>query len=170
MGLEHEHRPPVVADLHHRVPATAERLPTLRRELTEWAELAGLDSADTEGLVLACYEAMANVVEHAYAGGIGVLDVRAAVDDEDSELTVTITDYGRWQPPSKEPSLLRGRGLPLIRTLSAMADVVPTAYGTTVRMRWQLPAVDATQGRRPMQHRSAHARETDEPMEQAADL
>jgi serine/threonine-protein kinase RsbW len=165
VSLEPEHYRPVVVELHRRVPATADRLPTLRRELSNWAEGAGLGAGDLEGLVLACYEAMANVVEHAYSGEIGVLDLRAAGAPEDGGLTVTITDYGQWRPPSGKPSLLRGRGLPLIRTMPATTVIVPTPQGTTVRMHWRLPTTGAARRHVPVPiHQEA------EPLEQAARL
>lgn len=127
-------------DLHVRVPAVAGRLTGLRYALAEWAEHAGLPAEDREALVLASYEAMANTVEHAYVGQLqGVLDLRAVRDLARRCVTVTVTDFGRWKPPSAEPGT-RGRGLRLIHGLTTTAAITPSTTGTTVVMSWPLPA------------------------------
>jgi serine/threonine-protein kinase RsbW len=129
-------------DLHFRVPAVPSRLADLRHALAEWAARIGLPDEDTEALVLASYEAMANSVEHAYRDQTeGILDLRARVDDAQSRVVVTVTDYGRWKPPRMSGGL-RGRGLSLIRGLTSTSTVTPTTGGTTVTMIWPLP--DAT--------------------------
>lgn len=126
-------------DLHFRVPAVAGRLAGLRHALAEWASRAGLSDEDTEALVLASYEAMANTVEHAYRDQTqGLLDVRGAVDDAQGRVVITVTDYGQWQPPQPTNGL-RGRGLPLIQGLTSTSTITPTASGTTVTMFWPLP-------------------------------
>lgn len=126
-------------DLHVRIPAVAGRLTGLRHALAEWAERAGLPVADREALTLASYEAMANTVEHAYAGQLeGVLDIRAVRDPTQGRVVVTVTDYGQWKPPPSDPGI-RGRGLPLIRGLTPTAAITPSARGTTVSMSWPLP-------------------------------
>lgn len=126
-------------DLHFRVPAVAGRLAGLRHALAEWATRAGLSDEDTEALVLASYEAMANAVEHAYRDQTqGLLDLRGAVDDEQERVVITVTDYGQWRPPQPTNGL-RGRGLPLIQGLTSTSTITPTASGTTVTMFWPLP-------------------------------
>jgi serine/threonine-protein kinase RsbW len=126
-------------DLHVRVPAVAGRLTGLRHVLAEWAERAGLAPEDREALTLASYEAMANSVEHAYAGQLqGVLDLKAVRDHGERRVVVTVTDYGQWKPPPADPGT-RGRGLPLIRGLTPAAAIAPSANGTTVSMSWPLP-------------------------------
>jgi serine/threonine-protein kinase RsbW len=125
-------------DLHFRVPAAAARLTTLRHALTEWAEQSELSSDDREALILASYEAMANSVEHAYAGqGQGVLDLSAVRDHDRKCVVVTVTDYGTWKPPPIDPGS-RGRGLPLIRGLTPTATITPSEHGTTVTMSWPM--------------------------------
>jgi serine/threonine-protein kinase RsbW len=129
-------------DLHFRVPAVAGRLAGLRHALAEWAARVGLSEEDTEALVLASYEAMANSVEHAYRDQTqGVLDVAGQVDDEQGRVMVTVTDYGQWKPPQPSGGL-RGRGLSLIKGLTMSSTITPTTDGTTVSMFWPLPAKD----------------------------
>jgi serine/threonine-protein kinase RsbW len=126
-------------DLHFRVPAVPSRLAGLRHALAEWATRVGLAEEDTEALVLASYEAMANTVEHAYRDQTqGLLDLRAQVDDRQSRVIVTVTDYGQWKPPQLSGGL-RGRGLSLIKGLTSTAMITPTTGGTTVAMFWPLP-------------------------------
>jgi serine/threonine-protein kinase RsbW len=125
-------------DLHFRVPAVAGRLAGLRHALAVWASRVGLSDEDTEALVLASYEAMANTVEHAYRDQTqGLLDLRAEVDDEQGRVVITVTDYGQWRPPQPSGGL-RGRGLPLIQGLTSTSTITPTTAGTTVTMFWPL--------------------------------
>ncbi|MBB4911086.1 ATP-binding protein [Actinophytocola algeriensis] len=126
-------------ELHFRVPAVAARLAGLRHALAVWAGRVGLSDADTEALVLASYEAMANTVEHAYRDQTqGLLDLRGEVDTEQGRVVVTVTDYGKWRPPQPSGGL-RGRGLPLIQGLTSTSTITPTTAGTTVTMFWPLP-------------------------------
>jgi serine/threonine-protein kinase RsbW len=127
-------------DLHFRVPAVPSRLAGLRHALAEWAARIGLPEEDTEALVLASYEAMANTVEHAYRDQTqGLLDLRAQVDDEQARVVVTVTDFGQWKTPQWSGGL-RGRGLSLIKGLTSTSMITPTTGGTTVTMFWPLPA------------------------------
>lgn len=120
------------------VPANAEELPALRRALSEWAVEAGLSDEAGEKLVLASYEAMANVVEHAYAGDGGAIELTAAVVPISRQARITVTDDGRWSPMANDPQAHRGRGLPLIHQLADEATVIPREKGTTVKMMWSL--------------------------------
>jgi serine/threonine-protein kinase RsbW len=127
-----------VEQLHRRVPAVAERLTQLRLAVADWATRLGLAADLIEDLVLATYEAIANVVEHAYRDCLGGLfDLCARADRTLGTVTVTVTDYGRWRPPPADPGS-RGRGLPLIHHLAEHADIVPSPHGTTVTMTYRI--------------------------------
>jgi serine/threonine-protein kinase RsbW len=115
------------------VSATPPLLIQLRRQLTAWVGQAGLPAGRIRDLVLAVYEALANVVEHAYPGEPGALDLHA--HRHDSRVTVTVTDRGYWRP-APVPGLLRGRGLPLILTLADESAFTTTPAGTVVEMSW----------------------------------
>jgi len=126
----------VPGELHRRGTLTAEGLAPLRRALADWAGQIGLEASTVEAIVLSTYEALANSVEHAYRDdGAGTVELDASVND--FIVTVTVTDHGRWRPPSAD-SGSRGRGLSLIRNLGAAANVVGTPQGTTVTMTWLL--------------------------------
>jgi serine/threonine-protein kinase RsbW len=122
------------ATFHRRTVAIADRLPELREALAGWLDTLGLSLEDQEDVVLAGYEAMANSAEHAYREGeAGPLDVRA--EELNGRLTVTVTDYGTWQPPVPTNGL-RGRGLLLIDSLADHSAKVHREDGTTVTMTW----------------------------------
>lgn len=125
-------------DLRFRVPAVAARLQQLRRALRTWASHVGLATETVHDLVLAAYEAMANVVDHAYRGRLGgFMDLHAHSDPAHRTVTVTVTDYGRWRPPSQGDTS-RGRGLRLIRGLAEHVKVTPSQHGTTVAMVYRM--------------------------------
>ncbi|GHG03081.1 MULTISPECIES: ATP-binding protein [Amycolatopsis] len=121
-------------DLQRRdVPAEPGRLAPPRDQLAVWAPGAGLPPGRVQDLLLAVYEAMANVVVHAYPDCPGTFTLHARRDGD--AVTVTIRDHGRWQPvPRARP--LGGRGLPLIHSLADQALVETSAAGTTVTMTW----------------------------------
>lgn len=120
------------------VPARADRLPAVRHCLAGWACNLGMGTEQIEGLVLATYEALANVVTHAYPGSTGTFDLRARHLAERRVVEVTVTDHGHWRPPPADPGPLAGRGLPLMHNLAESVRIEPGTRGTTVRMYWTL--------------------------------
>ncbi|WP_103349723.1 ATP-binding protein [Amycolatopsis sp. CA-128772] len=135
--------------LHEDVPAEPAQISPLRDLLAAWATGTGLIPERVQDLLLAVYEAMANVVLHAYPGRIGTFTLHARhVGDT---VTVTIRDSGQWQPVPRS-TLLGGRGLPLIHTLADQALVETSVAGTTVTMTWTrdgrsaVPAADSVGG------------------------
>jgi anti-sigma regulatory factor (Ser/Thr protein kinase) len=106
--------------------------------MAEWAAGAGMAQDGIDDLVLATYEALANVADHAYPDGSGDAWI-AAEQAGPGELTVTVSDRGRWRPPPSDPGL-RGRGMILIAALADRVAIrrgtVGTA-GTTIVMHWR---------------------------------
>ncbi|WP_165968214.1 ATP-binding protein [Saccharopolyspora elongata] len=129
---------PVPALRYRMVSVSPGELPGLRDELAGWSRCAGLGRDAVEALALACYEAMANVVEHAYARA-GAMDVEAVHFAAERRVQVTVTDRGSWVPLDWGSDVDRGRGLPLIRRLADEAVVTPGDAGTEVRMSWSTP-------------------------------
>ena len=120
------------------VPATTQNATALRRTFARWVH--SLIADDTaEDLTLAVYEALTNAAEHAFTAHRtpGFIWLRAIVAD--GQITVTVTDNGSWRHPTNSGGY-RGRGLPLIHQLTTEAQVAPSPYGTTVRLRRQLGA------------------------------
>lgn len=121
----------------HRIPSLARHLPRLRQELARWAAQVGMVPEDVTDLVLACHEAMANVVDHAYADGGGDFDLDAVWAAERRQVTVTVTDHGHWTPAAYDAQSLRGRGLKIIRALAHAVALTHDTAGTRVVMSWR---------------------------------
>lgn len=97
-----------------------------------------LDRERLSDLTLAVNEALANVVEHAYADHIvsGTFDLHAAFQAVSNQLHVRITDRGRWRQASPDPLHLRGRGILLMQALAEDAEISVADAGTTVTLSW----------------------------------
>lgn len=127
-----------VAPLDRRAHATNADAAALRREFRAW--IGALTDDDTaDDLSLAVYEALANVVDHAYGtrsaelGTMGLRAIAGAPLLTGRDVVVTITDEGRWRHCS-DPGW-RGRGLPLMRRLTHAASVTTGLDGTVVQLR-----------------------------------
>lgn len=121
--------------------ATADRLHDIRHAIADWLRAADIEQELIADVVLAVDEACANSIEHAYrdaAPGPLCVDVRIRSD----KLHIRIVDRGSWKAPSTAPTF-RGRGLPLIKAVSAEVVFDGTALGTTVEMIFRLPAAAA---------------------------
>ncbi len=125
---------------HARLIAKADELTEVRQELRVWAERHGADRTAADAIELACYEAMANVVLHAYGDGEGPLGVSATAYPD--RLQVVVSDDGRWQVPSPQAHPDGGMGLDLISKLAHRADVDTHHDGTVVSMTWFRHRVD----------------------------
>jgi anti-sigma regulatory factor (Ser/Thr protein kinase) len=118
------------AAFSRRVPARATELASLRRELRSWLRSWGLEAELVGDLTLACGEALANAVEHAYgADEAGDVELRGTLVP-DGELRVAVRDFGRWRAPVQRPE--RGRGLPIMRTLADDVRMTIDEGGTEV--------------------------------------
>ena len=105
-------------------------LPSLRRELRAFLSTSELSEDESYDLLLSVCEAASNAVEHAQDAPEPFFDVVAEVDG--ATVTVTVTDHGRWLPPTV--SAFRGRGLAMMRMLTD-TTVTTGARGTTVTLR-----------------------------------
>ncbi|NLU82494.1 ATP-binding protein [Rhodococcus sp. HNM0569] len=120
---------------HHGVPAEPGSLLALRRDLARWLGSVGIRSERADDIVLASYEALANVVEHAYVRPrAGSLDLAARFDEGDACVEVVVGDRGRWAAGPPDP--LRGNGLRLIDSLADDVEIARGDAGTVVRMSW----------------------------------
>jgi serine/threonine-protein kinase RsbW len=129
-----------VPDLHYpAITAHADRLPAFRRILNSWATSLGMVAEKVHALTSASYEAMANVVAHAYRGRPGLLEMHAV--RRAGEVTVTVVDHGNWRPAvvgDTDPLRSGGRGVLLIRALAERVVIKSDGTGTTVRMSWSI--------------------------------
>ena len=112
-----------------------------RRQFGDWLQrFFDLDAVRSSDLILAINEALANAAEFAYvlADQPGTIDMRAVHDPGRQTLTVHIDDRGTWRTPQTDPApRTRGRGIPLMQTLSDEAVIQPTTDGTRVRLEWR---------------------------------
>jgi PAS domain S-box-containing protein len=112
------------------LPAEPLELGSLRRALRRW--LAECDASDSESydIILACNEACANAIEHAYGPGDALVEIYAALSGD--EVAITVRDSGRWREARGDN---RGRGLGLMETLMDSVNIVTAAgTGTQVSM------------------------------------
>ena len=127
-------RPILSADgsLSLRLPAEARVLVQVRGAVRRWLREAGVADVDAADILVACGEACANVVQHAYSGepAAGPLEVEAHLAQGTLELTVR--DRGRWRAPADRGG---GWGLQLMRGLMDDVGVEHTDAGTTVHLR-----------------------------------
>ena len=119
--------PPLGDDLRTTWPATPEALVSVRRILRRWLAFHGAGEEELHDIVVACQEACANAVEHAYGPGHAYFDVEA--DHREGRIRLIVRDEGRWRAPRGSH---RGRGLPLMRALMDSVDVDHGTEGTVV--------------------------------------
>jgi anti-sigma regulatory factor (Ser/Thr protein kinase)/putative methionine-R-sulfoxide reductase with GAF domain len=119
--------PPLADHLTTRWPATPASLATIRHLLRRWLVSRGATDDEAYDIVVACQEACANAVEHAYDSHAAEFEVEAL--HADGGVTLTVRDRGRWRPPRGQN---RGRGIPMMRALVDTVDVRQTPDGTAV--------------------------------------
>ncbi|HET6448456.1 MAG TPA: SpoIIE family protein phosphatase [Conexibacter sp.] len=144
--LVREERPDDVALLAARVESLPERLSRhwpadqsvlaeIRQLLRRWLDARGASADEIYDIVVACQEACANAVEHAYRPGRHWFELDAAYDR--GRVHLTIRDSGRWRPAR---GTHRGRGVTLMRGLMDFVEIEHTDAGTTVILERTLRA------------------------------
>jgi anti-sigma regulatory factor (Ser/Thr protein kinase) len=109
-------------------------LAEVRRRLAVWLEPIGVSDTGIADIVLVVNEACTNCIEHAYRG-IDAGPILVDANHDHGQIVVDIADHGVWQTPPTLPST-RGRGLPIMRAVSAGVNVNSSPEGTTVRMKF----------------------------------
>jgi len=107
----------------------------VRHDLRRWLERAGLPDEPVSDVTLACSEACANAVEHAQRARRQLVEIEAAL--RGGELELRVRDFGNWDE-EQPASLLRGRGLDMIRDLMDSFEVQRSDLGTEIVMRRSL--------------------------------
>jgi anti-sigma regulatory factor (Ser/Thr protein kinase)/putative methionine-R-sulfoxide reductase with GAF domain len=124
---------PVEAAMSVRFAADPEVLAQMRRMLGRWLQAHGAQPSEIDVLTLACGEACANAIEHAYAPGLAYFELEAV--HADGLVTLTVRDTGRWREPR---GVTRGRGLKMIEAAVDELAVTTGEEGTEVVMRHRL--------------------------------
>jgi GAF domain-containing protein/anti-sigma regulatory factor (Ser/Thr protein kinase) len=124
---------PVAPEMQLRFPAIPQVLADIRQVLRRWLHAQGALPEEIAALTLACGEACANAIEHAYAPGPASFELETA--HASGVVTLAVRDTGRWRPPRGGH---RGRGLKMIKAAVDDVDVRSTESGTEIRMRRRL--------------------------------
>jgi serine phosphatase RsbU (regulator of sigma subunit)/anti-sigma regulatory factor (Ser/Thr protein kinase) len=119
--------------LRLRLPAEARMLVEIRGALRRWLRESEVHPGDAGEVLVACGEACANVVQHAYSAAPGDVELEARLDR--GSLEMSVRDQGAWRPASARGG---GWGLQLMRSLMDSIDVDHSSDGTHVRMRRQV--------------------------------
>ena len=129
-------RPTMLAPgpLQMRMPAEPIALRSVRRSLGRWLDQGGANKTESYEIVLACNEAFANSIEHAYGPGDGWIEMTAALLED--EVSITVLDFGRWREPR---GANRGRGLTLIESVMDSVEIAKDPEtGTRIQMMRKL--------------------------------
>ncbi len=110
---------------------------TVRHVLRTWLVARQWSEDETDDIVLAVSEAIANVSDHAYrqhaAPGNTHIYAWMLTDVPGRRVAVSITDHGRWRPAPADPGY-RGRGLLMMNACMAGVHIEYNAGGTSVTM------------------------------------
>ncbi|MCE3555396.1 SpoIIE family protein phosphatase [Pseudonocardia sp. RS11V-5] len=115
------------APLRLAEPAEPRSLRTVRQALRSYLGTVGASAEEMSDLVLAVGEACANVVEHAYGPGGGLLEVHLEMHGQ--RVSATVRDTGAWR---EARGVNRGRGTTLMHGLVDEVHVDRDATGTRV--------------------------------------
>jgi PAS domain S-box-containing protein len=116
-----------------RLPAEPYVLASLRQTLRRWLKEIEATPEVANDILIACGEACANVIQHAYGAKEGLLEVDLVLLDGTVE--VTVRDRGTWRPSSGRDG---GHGERLMRGLMDSVDVDSGSGGTIVQMKRRL--------------------------------
>ncbi len=123
------HLLPLAAELDIRLPGPRDDLSSLREELRVWLGRQEVPARPAEEIILACSEAAANAMEHAYGTREGPVRVRGRRDGD--RVNLSVRDSGSWRPPRESE---RGRGLGVIDAMMDSVEIVRAEEGTEVRL------------------------------------
>jgi serine/threonine-protein kinase RsbW len=122
------------SELHVGCPAQSRYVAPARHALASFLRALKYDREFLENVTTAAGEAMANVVEHAYARGKKTTSDHLELHAKrlnDGKLAVEVVDGGSFI--GRKPIAGRGFGLRIIRAVAAHLRI-ETAEGTSVRM------------------------------------
>jgi anti-sigma regulatory factor (Ser/Thr protein kinase)/putative methionine-R-sulfoxide reductase with GAF domain len=126
-------RAPVTDELLLRIPAQPSVLADVRQRLRTWLRAKDVSKEDVAKIVLACGEACANAIEHAYQPGPATFEIEGRRDN--GEVMLTVRDRGSWREPRGRH---RGRGFTIIESLMDVVEVNSGVEGTEILMSCRL--------------------------------
>jgi serine/threonine-protein kinase RsbW len=125
--------------LSHSLPATADSVGRLRREVAHFARRHGASERSLDSVSLALSEALTNVVMHAYRHAARPGPVLIVATVRDAALIVTVADEGCGLTlRTDSPGL--GLGMGLMESLADTFEATPRTAGPglVLRMRFGL--------------------------------
>jgi anti-sigma regulatory factor (Ser/Thr protein kinase) len=121
------------------VPVDPAALAGLRTTVHAWLTAQGI-RADAQGdIVLACDEACANAIEHAYHRTTS-RPIRVELRRDDDQLVIQVMDVGTWRDDDVERD--RGQGISIMRAVMDDVDIRTDDRGTVVTLRRRIPQQD----------------------------
>jgi anti-sigma regulatory factor (Ser/Thr protein kinase) len=121
--------PEAEGDLKLDLRAESGSLALMRRSVARWLRAVGASEAETYEVLVACGEACANAIAHAYPAAEASFEVH--LTRQAHAVVATVRDFGRWRPPRAGT---QGRGLGLMRELMDEVEIEQLDVGTAVRM------------------------------------
>ncbi len=121
-----------VPNLFLRLESRPENVLLARQALTGVAEAAGVDALELNDMAAVLSEACNNVVQHAYGGGCGPLEIELRV--RRGGVRMLVRDRGIGVPegfPEGGAEALTGIGVPLMLALTERAEFTPLDTGGT---------------------------------------
>ena len=121
---------PSASGLRIHVDADPRELAQIRRSLRAWLARSGVGERQTQDILVAVGEALANAIEHAHSPGRGSVLIGATA--REGVVEITVRDHGTWREPR---GLNRGLGRSLMAALMDEVDVQTGESGTVVTLR-----------------------------------
>jgi anti-sigma regulatory factor (Ser/Thr protein kinase)/putative methionine-R-sulfoxide reductase with GAF domain len=115
------------------LPAHPDQLQILRGVLQRWLSARSVPMERIHDVLAGTGEAVANAIQHAYGPSGGVIEFEAEWTGD--EIIMVVRDAGRWRPP-RDPD--RGRGVPIMRSVSDRVRILHSEVGTSVEFRWKV--------------------------------
>ncbi|WP_374968166.1 ATP-binding protein [Terrabacter sp. BE26] len=115
-----------------RPPAEARNLVQVRSSLRRWLHEVDASEQQVDEVLVACREACANVVQHAYCAMAASGDLLVEARLLERTVDLRVRDEGQWRPATDRGG---GWGLQLMRALMDEVEVEHTMAGTTAPSR-----------------------------------
>jgi len=116
-----------------RLPAEPTSLARVRHALTTFLSNHGANAAEAWEIQVACGEACANAIKHAYQPGEAHFRLEAASDHD--SIHITVCDHGRWRAPQGDH---RAHGRLLMHEFMDDVAIDRNNNGTTVHLSRRL--------------------------------
>lgn len=119
--------------------ADVSNLAPTRGELRNWLGRVGVGAEQSQNILIAVGEAVANAIEHGHRnspGGLVKLSANVLVD----ELHLTVVDTGVWKAARPGADITRGRGVTLMNALMDDVTIQSDDGGTTVHLYARISA------------------------------